>query len=117
MEKREYKRMPIDIQITLQEVNSAFDCRSFSNEKISAKAVDLSSTGIGFIANISLTIGKTYTTHILYGDFNPFIITLRVINKIPDHHKSFKYGCVFEGNIGKLDQTPFFESLYQSLYL
>lgn len=116
MEKRRHERAPIDIGLTLREIHSAYELRSFSGDKIQAKALDLSATGIGFTADVTLFIGTTYSARIMFRDFNPFIIQLKVVNCTDLDHGIKKYGCCFEGHMGPLDQTPFFQELYHSLY-
>lgn len=116
MEKRKHQRRPINIQLTLRELTTSLDTLGLNGIQIPAQATDLSAKGMGFTGNILLKVGTAYSAKIVYQDYNPFIITLRVLNQSLDESGNQKYGCQFEGHHSPLDKTPFFQALYHSLY-
>ena len=114
-EKRRFSRTPVEIDIKLKEVESAFDGVNYDGVSIHATTVNLSPMGIAFKTTNELKADATYSAHIYYKDFNPCIINLRVLNINKDENGEYTYGCKFEGFNGNLLKNPLINELYNSI--
>ncbi len=115
-EKRRFARMPINISLILKEVTSPYEVFNYDGCRFTAQALNLSPKGIAFKTATRITLNASYSAEIHYKDFNPCVITIRILNENFDADSNmYTYGCRFEGFMGNLMNNPLFKELYNSM--
>ena len=94
-EKRQDKRLPIDIKLTISDLYKE-DTNTIMDLDFDVEVIDISSKGIGFLSDCILPTGYFFIANIELAPDLPQIITdVRVIRSSAVDMNTYRYGCEF----------------------
>ncbi len=99
-EKRRYKRLPIDLQLAINELFKQ-DQNGLEDLDITAQVVNISKDGIGFKSEKRIPIDYYFDCKITFDDDNYFYGVVKIIREEAEEDH-FVYGCQFVGLAGFL---------------
>ncbi len=95
-ERRKYKRLPIDLQLEVDEVFKQ-DNIVIKDLNASISVFDISRNGIGFISDASLPLGYYFRGHINMGDGEFFNVVIQIVHAHIGENNKKIYGAEFVG--------------------
>ncbi len=96
LDRRKYKRLPIDLHLEVDEVFKQ-DYVVLNNLNASVEVFDISKTGVGFISEASLPLGYYLRAKINLGDGEFFHSVVQIVRAhIAENDKKI-YGAIFVG--------------------
>lgn len=96
MERRRYKRLPIDIRLEVDEIFKQGNI-VIKNVDASAYVFDISRNGIGFICETELPVGYYFRAYINLGEGDFFYVVIRIIRATTSEFHRYIYGAEFVG--------------------
>ncbi|MGB4657655.1 MAG: PilZ domain-containing protein [Mobilitalea sp.] len=96
MERRKYKRLPIELSLEVDEVFKQ-DHVVIKDLNASVLVFDISKSGIGFLSKSSLPMGYYFRGRINLGDGDFFYVVLQIIRAENSDSESIMYGAEFIG--------------------
>lgn len=95
MEKRRHKRLPIELQLEVDEVFKQ-DYVVIKNLNASVLVFDISRSGIGFVSEASLPLGYYFRCKMILGNNDFFYGIIRIVRASLNEDKKI-YGAEFVG--------------------
>lgn len=96
MEKRHYKRLDIDVTISLNKLaNNSFD--NETTDSIEVEAVNISKGGMAFITDRELNINSICDTKVILPNKDCIDCIINILRKTVEDDGRFMYGCTFVG--------------------
>ncbi|HHV09784.1 MAG TPA: PilZ domain-containing protein [Clostridiales bacterium] len=96
MERRKYKRLPIDLHLEVDEVFKQ-DYVVIRDLNADVEVFDISKTGIGFLSEASLPLGYYFRTRINLGDGEFFHAVIQIVRAHISENDRKIYGATFVG--------------------
>ena len=96
MNRRRYKRLPIELQLEVDEVFKQ-DYVVIKDLNASVLVFDISKSGVGFISEASLPLGYYFRGRINLGDGDFFYVVLQIIRAHISENDKKVYGAEFVG--------------------
>jgi len=104
-EKRQDKRLPIGIKLSIKNLYKE-DTNTIMDLDMSVDVIDISSKGIGFVSQCILPVGYFFIANIELAPDLPQIITdVRIIRSEALDKENYHYGCEFVAispSVGKM---------------
>jgi len=95
LEKRDGKRLPIGIKLTVSNLYKE-DTNTIMDLELPVEVIDISSRGIGFISQCVLPVGYFFIANLELAPDLPQIITdVRIIRSNAVDKENYHYGCEF----------------------
>jgi len=113
-EKRRFARVPVNIKLILKRISSPYEGYNYDGINVDAIAINISPNGIAFKTRTELDSDATYMATISYKDYNPFIISMHIVN-VTKESDYITYGCQFKGSNKNLLSNPLFMDIYSNL--
>ncbi len=95
VERRRYKRLPIDLRLEVDEIFKQ-DYVVLKDINASVYVFDISKSGIGFLSESELPIGYYFRAFINLGEGDFFRVVIRIVRALPSEHRNV-YGAEFVG--------------------
>jgi c-di-GMP-binding flagellar brake protein YcgR len=95
-ERRKYKRLPIELQLEVDEVFKQ-DHIVIKNLSASVLVFDISKTGIGFVSEACLPLGYYFKGRINLGDGDFFYVVIQIVRAHISDQGKMIYGAEFIG--------------------
>lgn len=110
MEKRNSKRLDLDVTIELERIDSGDGEKSI--EHINVETVDLSKSGIGFISDQKLELESFYNTKLQIWTKETISTIIKIVRRIELEDGTYRYGAFF---IGMTEKTELKIGIYEIL--
>lgn len=114
IEKRKYKRLPIDLHLDVSEIFKQ-DNDVIKNLNAEIVVFDISKAGIGFTTSSYIPVGYYFNATITFNTSDQKILTVvKILHRTEVGENKYRYGCEFTGLASIFDS--FFDEYEQSLY-
>ncbi len=94
MERRKFKRLPINMTLNIESLYKQDE--EYDAKNVAIQFTDISKSGIGFESHSDLPLGFYFNGKIELDDEKKFYGVLKIVRKV-ESGDSYHYGCEFVG--------------------